>query len=166
MWANNFFLERDQRAAQFNMIRSIAKSFVELFSGQFHGKRLSQYLILRALTLLIFSLPSDTNPLMTIAAPNRLHQTPESSQQEAATGRFILRTSSENIRGRSGSSPIRPLPRFDDCLLLKNRFCPSSAKAGLCITACGSLEGIQRISSHGSIFNLVLFAEHCHCRPV
>jgi hypothetical protein len=132
---------------KFNMIRYIAKSFIDLFLGQLNGKQLSQYLILRG------AYPFDLQHAIGAVSPYDLLLLP--------TG-FIKLQRVLNPEGNgwdiSGQNLIGEY-RGDTWLIpdtaiasgstiasfLKNGFAHYLPKEVYVFTACGSLEGVQRI---------------------
>ncbi len=132
---------------KFNMIRCIAKSFVELFFEQLNGKELSQYLILRT------AHPFDLQYAFGVAPPyDRLLL----STGFIRLQRVLHREGTDwEIHGQDligqYQGDVRLVP--DTAIasgstiayLLKNGFAHHLPKQVYVITACGSLEGIQRI---------------------
>ena len=132
---------------KFNMIRYIAKSIAELFFEQLKEKELSQYLILRG------AYPFDLQYAMGYAPPYDLKLVP--------TGWIKLQRVLESegtdweIRGQNligeyqGNAWLIPDTAIASgstiAFFLKNGFTRPLPKQVYVFTACGSLEGIQRI---------------------
>jgi hypothetical protein len=132
---------------KFNMIRYIAKSFVELFSGRLVGKELSQYLILRGgypfdlQYAFGYILPYDRSLLSTgfIKLQRVLNQ--KGIDWEIRAQDFI-----GEYQGDIWLVPDTALASGSTiAYLLRNGFAHHLPKQVYVITACGSLEGIQRI---------------------
>jgi len=132
---------------KFNMIRYVAKSFVELFFEQLTGKELCQYLILRG--AYPFDLqyafghvpPYDSRLLSTgfIKLQRLLNQ--EGTDWEIHAQNFI-----GEYQGDIWLVPDTALASGSTiAYFLRNGFAHRLPKQVYVITACGSLEGIQRI---------------------
>ena len=132
---------------KFNMIRYIAKSFVELFFDKLSGKGLSQYIILRG------AYPFDLQYAFGYA--------PSYDRQLLPTGFIKLQRvlkkdgtdwdiHAENFIGEyQGDTWLIPEPAIASgstiASFLREGFAHHQPKQVYVITACGSLEGIQRI---------------------
>jgi hypothetical protein len=132
---------------KFNMIRYLAKSFIELFFEQLNGKDYSQYLILRG------AYPFDLQYAIGCAPPYDL--------QLLSTGFIKLQRvlnpegtdweiQSQNLIGEyQGDTWLIPDTVIASgstiASFLRNGFNQHLPKQVYVITACGSLEGIQRI---------------------
>lgn len=132
---------------KFNMIRYIAKSFVELFSEQLSGKELSQYLILRGaypfdLQYAFGSAPPYDRWLLStgfIKLQRVLNE--EGTDWEIHAQNFI-----GEYQGDIWLVPDTAIASGSTiAYLLKKGFAHHLPKQVYVITACGSLEGIQRI---------------------
>jgi uracil phosphoribosyltransferase len=132
---------------KFNMIRYIAKSFVELFSEQLSGKELSQYLILRG------AYPFDLQYAFGYAPPydRRLLSTGFIKLQrvlnrEGTDWQIHAQDFIGEYQGDTWLVPDTALASGSTiAYLLKNGFAHHLPKQVYVMTACGSLEGIQRI---------------------
>jgi uracil phosphoribosyltransferase len=132
---------------KFNMIRYIAKSFVELFSERLTGKELSQYLILRGaypfdLQYAFGTIPPYDRSLLStgfIKLQRVLNQ--EGIDWEIHAQDFI-----GEYQGDIWLIPDTALASGSTiAYFLRNGFAHYPPKQVYVITACGSLEGIQRI---------------------
>ncbi len=132
---------------KFNMIRSIAKSFAELFGEQLRDKNLSQVLILRGAYpfdlqyAFGYNPPYDRSLLPTgfIKLQRVLNQ--EGSDWEIHAQDFI-----GEYQGDTWLVPDTALASGSTiAFFLRNGFAHHPPKQVYVITACGSLEGIQRI---------------------
>ena len=119
---------------KFNMIRYIAKSFVEVFFEQLKGKKVSQYLILRG------AYPFDLQYAMGIAPPRTIgfFCPPPSSNSngfsigKAPIGRSVARALIGEYQGDTWlDSGYGHRLRLNPCLLFENRVCSPSAETGL-----------------------------------
>jgi hypothetical protein len=132
---------------KFNMIRYIAKSFIELFFEQLSGKELSQYIILRG--AYPFDLqyafgripPYDRFLLPTCFTKLQRVLNPKGTDWEIHAQNFIGKYQGDiwlipDTTIASGSTIA---------YFLRNGFTHHLPKRVYVITACGSLEGIQRI---------------------
>jgi len=132
---------------KFNMIRYIAKSFVELFFEQLSGKELSQYLILRG------AYPFDLQYAFGYAPPyDRLLLTTGFIQlqkvlnQEAADYEIRAQSFIGECQGDTWLIPDTAIISGSTiAYFLRNGFVHHLPKQVYVITACGSLEGVQRI---------------------
>jgi hypothetical protein len=132
---------------KFNMIRYIAKSFVELFFEQLSGKELSQYLILRG------AYPFDLQYAFGYAPPyDRLLLSTgfiklQRVLNKEGTGWQIH--GQDFIGEYQGDTWLIPDTAIASgstiATFLRNGFSHHLPKRVYVITACGSLEGIQRI---------------------
>jgi hypothetical protein len=132
---------------KFNLIRYIAKSFVELFFEQLSGKELCQYIILRG------AYPFDLQYAFGCAPPYDHLLLPtgfiklqrvlnrEGTDWEIHAGDFI-----GEYRGEAWLIPDTAIASGSTiAYFLRNSFAYHLPKQVYVITACGSLEGIQRI---------------------
>ncbi len=132
---------------KFNMIRYIAKSFVELFFEQLSGKELSQYLILRG------AYPFDLQYAFGYAPPYDRLLLPTGFiklQRVLNQGATNWEIHAENFIGEyQGDTWLIPDTAIASgstiAHFLRNGFAHHLPKQVYVITACGSLEGIQRI---------------------
>ena len=132
---------------KFNMIRYLAKSFVESFSGRLSGKELSQYLILRGAYpfdlqyAFGYAPPYDRWLLSTGFIKLQRVLNKEGTDWEIHAQNFI-----GAYQGDIWLVPDTALASGSTiAYLLKNGFVHHLPKQVYVITACGSLEGIQRI---------------------
>ena len=132
---------------KFNLIRYIAKSFVELFFEQLSGKELGQYIILQG------GFPFDLQYAFGCAPPYDRLLLPtgfiklqrvlnrEGTDWEIHTGNFI-----GEYQGDTWLIPDTAIASGSTIAhFLRNGFSRHLPKRVYVITACGSLEGIQRI---------------------
>jgi hypothetical protein len=132
---------------KFNMIRSIAKSFVELFSENLSGEELSQYLILRGaypfdLQFAFGSFPPYDRLLLPIGF-TKLQRilNSEGTDWEIQSQNLI-----GEYRGDIWLIPDTAIASGSTIAsFLRNGFERHLPKRVYVMTACGSLEGIQRI---------------------
>jgi hypothetical protein len=132
---------------KFNMIRYIAKSLVELFFEQLREKELSQYLILRG------AYPFDLQFAMGVASPydSRLLPTAWIKLQRALNkeGTDWEIQEQKLIGTYQGDTWLIPDTAIASgstiAFFLRNGFTHHLPKEVYVFTACGSLEGIQRI---------------------
>ena len=129
------------------MIRYIAKSFVELFFEQFKGKELSQYLILRG------AYPFDLQYAMGCAPPYDRFLLPTSFiklqrilNKEGTDWEIQSQNLIGEFRGDTWLIPDTAIASGSTIAsLLRKGFAHCLPKQVYVFTACGSLEGIQRI---------------------
>ena len=132
---------------KFNMIRYIAKSFVELFFEQFREKELSQYLIFRG------AYPFDLQFAMGCAPPYDLKLLPTGwikLQRVLNPEGIDWEIYAQNLIGEyQGNTWLIPDTAIASgstiAYFLRNGFTKHLPKEVYVFTACGSLEGIQRI---------------------
>ena len=132
---------------KFNMIRYTAKSFVELFFEQLSGKELSQYLILRG------AYPFDLQYAFGYAPPYDRLLLPTGfikRQSVLDQGTKDWEIHAQNSIGEyQGDTWLIPdtaiISGSTIAYFLRNGFVHHLPKQVYVITACGSLEGIQRI---------------------
>ncbi len=143
-----FLLGREMSGRpKFNMIRYLAKSFVELFFEQLSGKALSQYLILRG------AYPFDLQYAFGCAPPYDRHLLPtgfiklqrvlnqNGTDWEIHAQHFI-----GEYQGETWLIPDTAIASGSTiAYFLRNGFSHHLPKQVYLFTACGSLEGIQRI---------------------
>ncbi len=133
--------------AKFNMIRTIAKSFVELFLEQLRQYDLSQYLILRG------AYPFDLQYAMGYAPPydTELLRTGWIKLQRVLDSQGTdWEIKAQNLIGEyQGNVWLIPDTAIASgstiAFFLRNAFAHHLPKQVYVFTACGSLEGIQRI---------------------
>jgi hypothetical protein len=132
---------------KFNMIRYIAKFFVELFAEQLNGKGLCQYLILRDaypfdLQFAFGSIPSYDRSLLSTGFI-KLQRVPNNG---ATDWRTQLQNFIGEYRGDTWLIPDAVVASGSTiAYFLRHGFDQHVPKQMYLITACGSLEGIQRI---------------------
>jgi len=150
---------------KFNLIRYIAKSFVELFFEQLSGKELCQYIILRG------AYPFDLQYAFGCAPPYDRLLLPtgfiklqrvlsrEGTDWEIHTGDFI-----GEYRGEGWLVPDTAIASGSTiAYFLRNGFAHHLPRQVYVITACGSLEGIQRIYQECSKKNVELIPVFFQC---
>ena len=132
---------------KFNLIRYIAKSFVDLFFEQLSGRKLSQYLILRGAYPFDLQYAFGTAPpydrLLLSTGFIKLQRVlnPEGTDWEVHARDFI-----GEYGGDTWLLPDTALASGSTiAYFLRNAFAQHSPKRVYIITASGSLEGIQRI---------------------
>jgi hypothetical protein len=132
---------------KFNMIRSIAKLFAELFIKQLNGKELSQYLILRGAypfdLQYAFGVVPPYDQLLLSTGFTRLQRVlnSERTDWEIQAQSFI-----GDYQGDTWLIPDTAIASGSTiAFFLKNGFAHHLPKQVYVITACGSIEGIQRI---------------------
>jgi len=132
---------------KFNMIRYIAKSFVELFSEQLNGKELSQYIILRGAypfdLQYAFGCAPSYNRFLLPTCFTKLQRVlnPEGTDWEIHAQNFI-----GEYQGDIWLIPDTVIASGSTiAYFLRNGFVRHLPKQIYVLTACGSLEGIQRI---------------------
>ncbi len=133
--------------SKFNMIRYIAKFFVELFFEQLSGKELSQYLILGD------AYPFDLQYAFGYAPPYNRKLLPTGFiklQRVLNQGGTDWEIRAQNFIGEyQGETWLIPDPAIASgstiTCFLRNAFAHHLPKQVYVMTACGSLEGIQRI---------------------
>jgi len=144
----NFLLGREICGRpKFNMIRYLAKAFVQLFFEKLSGKRLSQYLILRG------AYPFDLQCAFGSAPPYDIQLLPtcfiklqktlnkEKTDWEIEGGDFIGK-----YQGDCWLVPETAIASGSTvAFFLKNAFKHHLPKQVYVFTTCGSLEGVQRI---------------------
>lgn len=132
---------------KFNMIRYIAKLFIDLFFEQLKEKKLSQYLILRG------AYPFDLQFAMGVAPPYDLFLLPTSFiklQRILNWEGTDWEIHGENlVGGYHGDTWLIPEAAIASgstiAFFLRNGFAHHLPREVYIFTACGSLEGIQRI---------------------
>ncbi|MGZ3536808.1 MAG: hypothetical protein ACXVAB_02105 [Thermodesulfobacteriota bacterium] len=132
---------------KFNMIRYIAKSFVELFSERLSDKELCQYLILRS------AYPFDLQYAFGYAPPYDRSLLPTgfiTLQKVLNRGmtdwEIHAKNSVEEYQGDTWLIPDTAIATGSAiAYFLRNGFAHHLPKQVYVITACGSVEGIQRI---------------------
>ena len=132
---------------KFNMIRYLAKSFVDLFFEQLKGKQLSQYLILRG------AYPFDLQNPMGNAPPYDVHLLPTGFiklqrvlNQAETDWEIHAHSLIGDYQGDTWLVPDTAIASGSTiAFFLRNGFVVHRPKRVYVITACGSLEGIQRI---------------------
>jgi hypothetical protein len=129
------------------MIRYIAKSFAELFFEQLNGKELSQYIILRG------AYPFDLQyafgyapPYDHLLLPTGFIKLQRVLTQEGTDWEIHAQNFIGNYRGDIWLIPDTAIASGSTiAYFLRNGFSHHLPKQVYVITACGSLEGIQRI---------------------
>jgi len=132
---------------KFNMIRYIAKSFIECFLEQLRGKDLSQYLILRG------AYPFDLQYAMGYAPPYDRRLLPtgfiklqRALNQEGTDWEIHAQSLVGDYQGDTWLVPDTAIASGSTiAFFLRNGFEHHLPKQVYVFTACGSLEGIQRI---------------------
>jgi hypothetical protein len=132
---------------KFNMIRYIAKSFVELFLERLTGRTLSQYLILRG------AYPFDlqyavgyATPYDRLLLPTGFIKLQRVLNQEGSDWEIHAQDIIGQYQGEIWLVPDTALASGSTiAYFLKNGFAHHLPKQVYVITGCGSLEGIQRI---------------------
>jgi hypothetical protein len=150
---------------KFNTIRYIAKSFVELFLERLSGKTLSQYLILRG------AYPFDLQYAFGTAPPYDrflLSTAFVKLQRNLNTQGTDWEIHAQNLIGEyQGDIWLVPDTALASgstiAYLLKNGFAHHLPKQVYVITACGSLEGIQRIYHECQRKNVELIPVFSQC---
>ncbi len=150
---------------KFNLIRYIAKSFVELFFEQLSGKELCQYIILQG------GFPFDLQYAFGCAPPydhlllptgfSKLQRVlnREGTDWEIHAGNFI-----GEYQGDTWLIPDTAVASGSTIAhFLKNGFAHHLPKRVYVITACGSLEGIRRIYQECSEKNVELIPVFFEC---
>ncbi len=132
---------------KFNLIRYIAKSFAELFFEKLSGKELCQYLILRGAypfdLQYAFGYASPYDRLLLPTGFIKLQRVlnPEGTDWEVQAGNLI-----GEYRGDTWLIPDTAIASGSTITyFLKSAFAHHLPRQVYVITACGSLEGIQRI---------------------
>jgi len=132
---------------KFNMIRYIAKSFTELFLEQLNGKELSQYIILRG------AYPFDLQyafgyapPYDCLLLPTGFIKLQRVLNQEGTDWEIHAQNFIGNYHGDIWLIPDTAIASGSTiAYFLRNAFSYHLPKQVYVISACGSLEGIQRI---------------------
>ncbi len=132
---------------KFNMIRYIAKSFVELFFEQLSDKELSQYLILRG------AYPFDLqyalgcgSPYDRLLLPTGFVELQRVLNPETTDWEMHAQNSMGEYHGDTWLIPDTAIISGSTiAYFLRNGFVHHLPKQVYVITACGSLQGIQRI---------------------
>jgi hypothetical protein len=132
---------------KFNMIRYIAKSFVELFFEQLNGKELSQHIILRG------AYPFDLQyafgyapPYDRLLLPTGFIKLQRILNQEGTDWEIHGQNFIGEYQGETWLIPDTAIASGSTiAYLLRNGLARHLPKQVYVITACGSLEGIQRI---------------------
>ncbi len=132
---------------KFNMIRYIAKSFVELFSEQLSGKELSQYLVLRG------AYPFDlqfafgyTPPYDRLLLPTGFIKLQKVLNQRGTGWEIQAENFVGEYRGDTWLIPDTVIASGSTIAhFLRDGFDHHLPKQVYVIAVCGSLEGIQRI---------------------
>jgi hypothetical protein len=146
--SRQFLLGRETSGRpKFNMIRSIAKSFVELFFEHLSGKELSQYLILRG------AYPFDLQyafgyapPYDRLLLPTGFIKLQRILNKEGTDWEIHGQNFIGEYQGDTWLVPDSAIASGSTiAYFLRNGFSRHLPKRVYVITACGSLEGIQRI---------------------
>jgi hypothetical protein len=143
-----FLLGREISGRQkFNMIRYVAKSFVELFFEQLSGKELSQYIILRG------AYPFDLQyafgcapPYDRLLLPTGFIKLQRVLNQKGTDWEIHAQNFIGEYQGEIWLIPDTAIASGSTiAYFLRTGFAHHLPKQVYVITACGSLEGIQRI---------------------
>ena len=134
---------------KFNMIRYIAKSFIELFFEQLKGRKLAQYLILRG------AYPFDlqyaigvTSPYDVFLLPTGFIKLQRVLNQEGTDWEIQAQGLIGDYRGDTWMIPDTAIASGSTiAFFLQHAFKHHLPKRVYVFTACGSLEGIQRINT-------------------
>jgi hypothetical protein len=132
---------------KFNMIRYIAKSFIELFFEQLKGKELAQYLILRG------AYPFDLQysfgqfpPYDSMLLPTGFIKLQRVLNQSGTDWEIQSHSFIGEYRGDAWLIPDTAIASGSTVAhFLRNGFSKHLPKQVFLFTACGSLEGLQRI---------------------
>jgi hypothetical protein len=132
---------------KFNMIRYIAKSFVELFFEPLNGKGLSQYLILRgAYPFDLQYAMGSAQPYDRLLLPTGFIKLQRVLNQEGTDWEIHAQNFIGEYQGDTWLIPDTAIASGSTiAFFLKNGFTHHLPKRVYVFTACGSLEGIQRI---------------------
>lgn len=132
---------------KFNMIRYLAKLFVELFFEQFKGKEAAQYLILRG--AYPFDLQYATGcaePYDRLLLPTGFIKLQRVLNKEGADWETHAQNFIGEYQGDTWLIPDTAIASGSTiAFFLRNGFAHHLPRRAYVITACGSLEGIQRI---------------------
>jgi hypothetical protein len=143
-----FLLGREMSGRpKFNMIRCIAKSFIDLFLGQLKGKELSQYLILRGAYPfdLQYSIGA-TSPFDRLLLPTGFIKLQRVLNPEGTGWDIHGQNLIGEYRGDTWLIPDTAIASGSTItFFLRNGFAHHLPKEVYVFTACGSLEGIRRI---------------------
>lgn len=150
---------------KFNMIRYIAKSFTDLFFEQLNGKELSQYLILRG------AYPFDLQYAFGTAPPYNRQLLPTGFiklqrvlNQKGTDWEIHAENFIGNYQGDIWLIPDTAIASGSTiAYFLRNAFHHHLPKQVYVITACGSLEGIQRIYQECLKKNIELIPVFSQC---
>jgi hypothetical protein len=150
---------------KFNMIRYIAKSFVELFFEQLNGKELSQYLILRG------AYPFDLQyafgyapPYDCLLLPTGFIKLQRVLNKEGRDWEIHGQNFIGEYQGDTWLIPDTAIASGSTIAhFLRNGFSHHLPKRVYVITACGSLEGIQRIYQECLKSNVELIPVFSQC---
>jgi len=132
---------------KFNLIRYIAKAFVELFFEPLRGKMISQYLILRG--AYPFDLQyafGNTPPYDSMLLPTGFIKLQRVLNEEGTDWEIKEQSLIGEYRGDTWLIPDTAIASGSTiAFFLRNGFIQHLPKQVYVFTACGSLEGIQRI---------------------
>lgn len=143
-----FLLGREQSGRpKFNMIRYIAKSFVELFFEKLKLKTLSQYLILRgAYPFDLQSAMGNAPPFDRFLLPTSFIKLQRVLNREGTDWEIHAQNLVGEYRGDVWLIPDTAIASGSTlAFFLRNGFSHHLPKQVYVFTACGSLEGIRRI---------------------
>lgn len=150
---------------KFNLIRYIAKSFAELFFEQLSGKKLCQYIILKGAYpfdleyAFGYAPPYDRLLLPTGFIKLQRILNPKGTGWEVQAGNLI-----GEYRGDTWLIPDTAIASGSTiAYFLRNSFTHHLPKQVYVITACGSLEGIQRIYRECTEKNVELIPVFFEC---
>ncbi|MEW6376255.1 MAG: hypothetical protein AB1502_10775 [Thermodesulfobacteriota bacterium] len=132
---------------KFNIIRYIARSFVEVFFEQLKGKELSQYLILRGAYPFDFQYAiGNAPPFDSILLPTGFIKLQRILNQEGTDWEIHAQNFIGEYCGDTWLIPETAIASGSTiAFFLRNGFAKHLPKQVYIFTACGSLEGIQRI---------------------
>src|SRR4030043_2483071 len=150
---------------KFNMVRYIAKSFVELFMEQLSDKELSQYIILRG------AYPFDLQyafgcapPYDRLLLPTGFIKLQRVLNQEGTDWEIQAQNVIGEYQGDAWLIPDTAIASGSTITyFLRNGFAHHRPKQVYVITACGSLEGIQRIYQECLKKNVALIPVFSQC---
>ncbi len=150
---------------KFNLLRHMSKSFIELFYEQLRGKELSQYLILKG------AYPLDLQPAIGLVPPYDVSILPTGfvKLQRVLNGEGTdWEIHGQNLIGEyQGDTWLIPEAAVASgstiAFFLRNGFVSHTPKQVYVFTACGSLEGIQRIYRECEKAGVELIPIFCQC---
>ncbi len=143
-----FLLGREQCGRpKFNMIRHLAKSIVELFFEKLRQKKVSQYLILRGAYPFDLQSPlGNASPFDRFLLPTSFIKLQRVLNREGTDWEIRAQDLIGQYRGDTWLVPDTAIASGSTiAFFLRNGFSRHRPKQVYVFTACGSLEGIQRI---------------------